>query len=65
MCFTINTTSSMSWAFPEVKKSIESIIARFKKEPSLLRIAIVAYRDHPPEDTTYAYKIISDLTTED
>ena len=53
----------MSWVFPEVKRAIKNIIDLFKKASSHLRFAIVAYRDHPPEDTTYVYKIISDLAT--
>ena len=63
VCFTIDTTGSMGWVFPEVKRAIKNIIDLFKKASSHLRFAIVAYRDHPPEDTTYVYKIISDLAT--
>jgi len=55
----------MGWVFPEVKKSIEKIIVLFKKASSHLRFAVVAYKDHPPEDTNYVYKIVCNLETEE
>lgn len=51
----------MSWAIPEVKNTIAAIVAKFKSLSEKLKFAIVGYKDHPPQDPTYVYKIISNF----
>ena len=64
ICFVLDVTSSMCSYIAGAKDSIQKIINDAKlsleklnaKESSLL-FAIVAYRDHPPQDSTFVTKI--------
>lgn len=64
ICFTIDTTGSMSWAVDSVKSTIPEIIKHLKTKAKSIMFALVCYKDHPPQDSTYASKIMTDLTDE-
>jgi len=62
--FIIDATSSMSPYIFSVKETVKAIIEDSKNEIKRLnaseesiRFAIVAYRDHPPEDNTWVTKV--------
>jgi hypothetical protein len=64
ICFIIDSTSSMSSYIEGSKESIKTIIEdaqkslkELQKDEDSLQFAIVAYRDHPPQDSTYVTKI--------
>ncbi|KAL4484490.1 hypothetical protein ABPG74_019667 [Tetrahymena malaccensis] len=61
ICFTIDTTSSMEWAMSKVSQSVNDILQIFEGKADI-KYSVVSYRDHPPQDTTYVYKIDSQLT---
>jgi hypothetical protein len=62
--FVLDTTASMSPYIEGAKESIRTIIADAKKSleeleqpEDSLKFSMVAYRDHPPEDTTYVTNV--------
>jgi len=60
ICFTIDCTGSMSPYIEESKNSIRRIINRITQEEGAdVRFAVVAYRDHPPQDHTFITKVYS------
>ena len=63
IAFVIDATASMQPYIEQSKKSIEEIIEDAKSQlsalnadESQLKFAVVAYRDHPPEDKTFVTK---------
>ncbi|XP_065843784.1 uncharacterized protein [Oscarella lobularis] len=54
-----DTTSSMSGEIEKARLLIKELIKAVKDEKLCtdLRIAIIAYRDHPPEESTYVTKV--------
>ena len=62
VCFCVDATGSMSRYITQVKSTIESIVHnienKVRTEGLNLRFAIVAYRDHPPQNNTYVTKIL-------
>jgi hypothetical protein len=64
ICFILDATSSMSSYIEGSKESIKTIIEdaqkslkEMQKDEDSLQFAIVAYRDHPPQDTTFVTQI--------
>ena len=61
VCFVLDTTGSMSPYIEKSKKSIESIIQSctvcFGMNTRQIQFAVVAYRDHPPQDESYVTKV--------
>jgi hypothetical protein len=64
ICFVIDSTGSMGSYIEGAKESLRTIINDAKKSLSKLnagedslKFAIVAYRDHPPQDNTYVTSI--------
>jgi hypothetical protein len=62
--FVLDTTASMSPYIEGAKESIRVIIAdareslkEMEQSEDTLKFALVVYRDHPPEDTTYVTQI--------
>ncbi|KAL4489355.1 hypothetical protein ABPG72_019010 [Tetrahymena utriculariae] len=53
ICFTVDTTESMSQVFNQMKKSVENIMASIKIQEFEIRFGIVCYRDHPDQDKSY------------
>ncbi|KAL4488822.1 hypothetical protein ABPG72_016475 [Tetrahymena utriculariae] len=64
ICFTIDTTGSMKWAMSKLSQSVNDIVDKFEGKANI-KYSIVSYRDHPPQDLTYVYKIDSQLTDKD
>lgn len=58
LCFMVDNTSSMGPYIETVKQKILEIIQtiRMKEMCSSLRVGLVRYRDHPPEDRTFVTK---------
>jgi hypothetical protein len=64
ICFIIDATASMSSYIEGSKESIKTIIEdaqkslkEMQKDEDSLQFAVVAYRDHPPQDSTYVTKV--------
>lgn len=57
VCFCIDATGSMAGELAQAQSTIHSIINNIEKkvqtEGLTLRFAIVSYRDHPPQESTY------------
>ncbi|MHA1949663.1 MAG: vWA domain-containing protein [Candidatus Thorarchaeota archaeon] len=55
LVFVVDNTGSMGPYIQNVKTKILEIIRTIKKEEMVhrLRVGLVSYRDHPPEETTY------------
>lgn len=62
--FTIDTTGSMEPSISEVRTKLQSFAQELAKTDVAPRLAfgIVAYRDHPPEDTTYVTRVFQIAT---
>jgi len=57
LVFTLDCTGSMGSYIQSAKKNIETIVAKLEQSEGYdLRFALVAYRDHPPQDQTYVTK---------
>jgi Mg-chelatase subunit ChlD len=57
LVFTMDCTGSMGEYIHAAKKNIEAIVERLvQSEGYDLRFALVAYRDHPPQDQTFVTK---------
>ncbi|KAL4466307.1 hypothetical protein ABPG72_022103 [Tetrahymena utriculariae] len=61
ICFTIDTTGSMQWAMTQVSEAVNNIVDKFQGKADI-KYSIVSYRDHPPEEQSYIYKIDSQFT---
>ncbi len=59
LCFMVDETGSMGPYINTVKQKILEIIhnIRSKELCSSLKIALVGYRDHPPEDSTFVTRV--------
>jgi hypothetical protein len=64
ICFILDVTASMSSYIEGSKESIKTIIEdaqkslkEMQKDEDSLQFAIVAYRDHPPQDSSFVTKI--------
>ena len=55
--FCIDTTGSMGSYIERSKKVIINMINTFSQQEEKPLFAVVAYKDHPPQDTTYITKI--------
>ena len=67
LVFVVDNTGSMGPYIQTVKTKILEIIRTIKKEELChrLRVGLVSYRDHPPEETTYVtqkYELTSDTS---
>ncbi|XP_070579985.1 uncharacterized protein [Ptychodera flava] len=59
LAFVIDCTSSMGSYINEAKKNIQSIVEEIvAKEMSDIHLALVEYRDHPPEDRTFVTNVM-------
>jgi len=56
--FVLDTTGSMSSYIKQTKLIIESTIKKYQERAQDVKFGIVAYRDFPPEDTSYITKIL-------
>ncbi|EAR91748.2 hypothetical protein TTHERM_00807920 (macronuclear) [Tetrahymena thermophila SB210] len=63
ICFTIDTTGSMGWAMNSVRETVISILRKFEGRSDIM-YSIVSYRDHPPQESSYVFKIDSQLTNQ-
>lgn len=58
IAFVLDTTGSMQPFIDEARRRIREISERVAKEGDLdLRFALVEYRDHPPQDSTFVTRI--------
>jgi Mg-chelatase subunit ChlD len=67
LVFVVDNTGSMGPYIANVKSKILEIIRTIKKEEMVhrLRVGLVSYRDHPPQETTYVtqkYELTSDTS---
>ncbi|CAF3378834.1 unnamed protein product [Rotaria socialis] len=63
LVFTIDSTSSMAPYIQSAKNNICSIITEIvANEKSDIRLALIEYRDHPPQDATFVTRV-HDLTS--
>jgi len=67
LVFVVDNTGSMSPYIRNVQEKILQIIRTIKKEEMVhrLRVGLVCYRDHPPEETSYVtqkYELTSDTS---
>lgn len=60
MVFLVDETGSMGPYIQEVKQRLIELVAALQKAPLCrsLRIGLVTYRDHPPQDYSYASKVV-------
>jgi Ca-activated chloride channel family protein len=60
LVFLVDETGSMGAYIEEVKRRLLDIIAALKSAPLCrsLRMGIVGYRDHPPQDYTFASRVV-------
>lgn len=58
MAFVVDTTGSMGGLIASAQRHMIRLIETVTRTTSLdLRLAVVAYRDHPPQDNTYVYQL--------
>jgi Mg-chelatase subunit ChlD len=60
LVFLVDETGSMGPYIEEVKRRLIEIIDALRAAPLMrsLRIGIVSYRDHPPQDNTFASRVV-------
>nr|XP_006820320.1 PREDICTED: uncharacterized protein LOC100379025 [Saccoglossus kowalevskii] len=59
LAFVMDCTGSMSSWITEAKQSIQSIVDEIvAKEMSDIRLALVEYRDHPPQDRSFVTRVL-------
>merc|ERR1719456_1739614 len=64
LCFLCDATGSMGQYIYSAQKNICSIVEKVvSSEQTDVRFALVSYRDHPPQDSTYVTKVF-DFTTD-
>jgi hypothetical protein len=56
LAFVIDTTGSMGFLINEAKNRAHGIIKKMSSSLSL-KCAVVEYRDHPPQDSSFVYRI--------
>lgn len=62
LCFVVDNTGSMGPFIEAAKSQLMDVIERLSKDSLInLHVALVVYRDHPPQDTSFITKV-SDLT---
>src|SRR4051794_19759306 len=65
LCFVIDTTGSMGPFLAEAKRQLLATLRQLRAEAGVdLRVGLVEYRDHPPEERTFAargYELTADL----
>jgi hypothetical protein len=61
LVFLVDATGSMGPYIEQVKMHLLQLVTAVKRSPlcQSLRIGLVTYRDHPPEDHTYASRVIA------
>jgi hypothetical protein len=58
LAFAMDTTGSMGCYIDTARNSIREIVEEIvAKESSDVRLALVKYRDHPPQDRTYVTQV--------
>ena len=58
VAFVIDSTGSMGPYIDEAKKYAAHIISKIQSEGDLdIRVALIAYRDHPPQDYSYVASV--------
>ena len=66
LVFIVDCTWSMERYINVAKRNIESIVTEISKTAYDAQFALIQYRDHPPEDTTFVsqcHPFTSDVTT--
>ena len=60
LAFCVDETGSMGSCIDQVKEHIISIISETLQDPAVdsLRVGLVGYRDHPPQDTTFVTQVM-------
>lgn len=60
LAFLVDETGSMGHYINEVKRRLLEIIEALRRAPLCrsLRLGLVSYRDHPPEETTFASRVV-------
>lgn len=61
LVFLVDATGSMGPYIDEVQRHLTSMIEALRASPlcKSLRVAVVSYRDHPPEEQTYVTQVLS------
>lgn len=66
LCFVVDTTGSMGQFLAAARTALVNTLSALSAKGHLdLRVALVEYRDHPPQETTFAtrhYALTADLT---
>ena len=63
LVFVMDCTGSMGQYIDAAKKNIESIVTRIiQSESADVRFGLVAYRDHPPQESTYVTQVFDFVT---
>ncbi len=59
LVFLVDETGSMGPYIEEVKRRLQELVAALRASPLCrsLRLGLVTYRDHPPQDSTYPSKV--------
>ena len=60
LVFLVDETGSMGRYIDQVKSRLQEIIATLERSPLCrsLRLGLVSYRDHPPQDNTFASRVV-------
>jgi pSer/pThr/pTyr-binding forkhead associated (FHA) protein/Mg-chelatase subunit ChlD len=60
LVFLVDETGSMGSYIAQVREHLLALVEELKASPlcRMLRVGVVSYRDHPPQDRTYASKVL-------
>jgi Mg-chelatase subunit ChlD len=60
LVFLVDETGSMGSYIAQVREHLLALVEELKSSPlcRMLRVGVVSYRDHPPQDRTYASKVL-------
>ncbi|MEZ4391440.1 MAG: VIT domain-containing protein [Polyangiales bacterium] len=60
LVFLVDETGSMGSYIAQVREHLLALVEELKASPlcRMLRLGVVSYRDHPPQDNTYASKVL-------
>lgn len=60
LVFLVDETGSMGSYIAQVRQHLLALVEELKASPlcRMLRLGVVSYRDHPPQDNTYASKVL-------
>jgi pSer/pThr/pTyr-binding forkhead associated (FHA) protein/Mg-chelatase subunit ChlD len=60
LVFLVDETGSMGSYIAQVRQHLLALVEELKASPlcRMLRVGVVSYRDHPPQDRTYASKVL-------